>query len=255
MSQPKIIVWDIETIPNLKKALEYWPELSNFYGKTLKATITSIACIGWKYAGGSKVECINAWDFSRWDKNRNDDYSVCKAFHEIIKDADAIVTQNGRRFDWKHLQTRLIHHGLDPLHKIPHIDTKVLASKNLFMINNKLGTLGREFVKDDKLDNGGWQLWVDTWHKKPEALKLMEKYCKQDVELLDKVFQVLKPFAKNLPNFNHWSSEKVCPNCGSDNVYFNGWHHTQAMSYRRMFCKDCRSHSKLVGKNEHPRNL
>lgn len=255
MGKPKIVIFDLETLPNLDEALKVWCQLSQYPGKTLRASITSIICAGWKYAGGSKTHCINAWDYKNWKKDKNDDSEVCKAIYEIIKDCDAVVTHNGARFDWKYLQTRLLINGLPPLRNIPHIDTKTLSSKNLFLFNNKLNTLGEFLVSDKKLENGGWQLWVDVYNNCEKAKRLMTRYCKQDVRLLEKCFDVLRPFAKNIPNHNLYTDEKVCSSCGSDNTMFNGWHYTKTQIYQRLFCKDCRSYSRLDKKDKNPRSI
>lgn len=239
--EPRIIFFDLETLPNLEEALKVWPQLSQYPGKTLRASITSIICAGWKEYGKKRVNCINAWDYKNWDKDVNDDYEVCKAIREVLDGADAVVTHNGKRFDWKYLQTRLLYHGFDPLHRINHVDTKALASSNLFVFNNKLGTIGQFLVGDNKLENGGWDLWVDVHKKKKSAMNLMARYCKQDVALLEKVFEKLKPLIKNLPNYNNFNmvDQMVCPNCGSGKFHGHGMKHTKTRSYRRYLCQDC----------------
>jgi len=49
----------------------------------------------------------------------------CQEIYKVLSEADAVVTHNGKRFDWKFLQTRLIKHKLKPMSKTPHIDTCV----------------------------------------------------------------------------------------------------------------------------------
>lgn len=260
MSEPKIVIFDLEIIPDLKQALKYWTQLSQFYGKTLKANVTSILCAGWKLHGQPETHCINAWDYSRWKKDINDDYTVCKEIYNVLKNADAVVTHNGKRFDWKYLQTRLIINGFPPLPRIQHIDTCQLAKSNLYMINNKLGTIGREFVMDDKLDNGGWDLWVRCHNKEQEALDTMELYCLQDVDLLEKVFEIMKPFVKNLPNRNLYRTQKdfdegnvVCPTCGSKEIKRWGYVYTRLHKKQRIMCKSCNSHACLTLTDKNPR--
>lgn len=261
---PKIVVFDLEIMPNLKEALRVWPQLSQFPGKTLKASITSIINAGWKYHGDHETQCINAWDFkSRWKKNKNDDYAVCKAIAEVLKDADAVVTHNGKRFDWKYLQTRLMINKLPPLPtSIKHIDTCSLVKSNLYLFNNRLNTVGKFLVEDEKLDHEGWDLWVKVHEKDPEAMATMEKYCIQDVDLLDKVFTELRPFAKNLPNKNLYRSAQkiidegeVCPTCGSENLVGWGWYHTKTDSFQRFRCKDCNATCRGTQKNKQLRSL
>lgn len=260
MAKPRIIVFDLETLPNLRAALENWPGICNSYGKitTLTAQMSSIICAGWKVHGERKTHCINAWDFPRWKKDVNDDFEVVKALYEVLASSDAIVTHNGVRFDWKHLQTRIIYHGLPPLPKIPHIDTKQLASRHLYAFNNRLGNLGKFLEKEDKLDHDGWEMWVDVYDRKAKAMRKMEKYCKQDVNLLDKLFTRLKPFAK-LPNYNLFTGEsgadRACPSCGSVNAQSKGWRYTATMKYRRYICKQCGSYFMTDRKNLNPRGL
>lgn len=260
MAEPNIIFFDIETIPDFEKAMEVWCQLSNYPGLTMKATISTLLCVGWKKLGEKRTHCINAWDYPNWLKDVNDDKEVCKAIHEILKDADAVVTHNGRRFDWRHIQTRFLFHGLPPLPNIPHIDTCLVARKNLLSFNNRLGYLGKWLVGDTKLENGGWELWVKARKRVKSACKLMEKYCKQDVILLEKVFMELRPFIKNLPNRNITRSNKqiiegtwLCPTCGSSDLKRNGWAYTKTMKYQRVLCLHCGSSSRLDTKETRPR--
>ncbi len=172
-NEPKIVIFDLETLPNLPEALKVWPSLSTYPGQTLRATVSTIICGGWKIYGKKQVHCINAWDFSRWEKDVNDDYFVVKALHKVLYDADAVVTHNGKNFDWKFLQTRLMYHGLQPLHKIRHLDTKELAKRNLYSFNNRLGTIGEWLVNDKKRWHEGWGLWVKVYGHDPTAMAKM----------------------------------------------------------------------------------
>ena len=254
--EPKIIFFDLETIPDFKEAMKVWCQLSNYPGQTMKATITTIICVGWKQLGKKRTHCINAWDFPEWENDINDDKKVCQAIYEVLKDADALVTHNGVRFDWKHLQTRLMFHGLPVLAKVKHIDTCLVARKNLLSFNNRLGYFGDWLVSDSKLENGGWELWVKVSKRIKSAQKLMTKYCKQDVILLEKVFDKLKPFIKNLPNRNMFRTfiqeADVCPSCGSIDIIKNGNAYTATRMYQRYMCNHCGSFSRGDAKD---RNL
>lgn len=244
----------------MKKAIEVWTQLSNYPGLTMKATITSIICVGHKELYSKKVSCINAWDFPEWEKDINDDSQVCKAIYDVLKDADAVVTHNGRRFDWKHLQTRLLANGLPPLPNIIHVDTCQIAKKNLLSFNNKLGYLGEWLLGDTKLDNGGWQLWLKVSQRVKSACKMMEKYCKQDVVLLEKLFLQLRPFIKNLPNRNIGRISRglegdACPTCGSTDLRLWGFYYTKTGKFQRVYCNNCNSTCRLDAKNNNPRAI
>lgn len=257
MSEPKIVLFDLETIPNLEEALKVWPQLSTFPGRTLKATVSTILCAAWKTYGEKKVDCVRAWDFRSWKRSVNDDKKICEALYEALSDADAVVTHNGRRFDWKFLQTRLRYHKLPPLPKIHHIDTKATSSKHMYAFNNRLGYLGEQFAGTRKLDHEGWELWVKCWHKDPKAMKTMEKYNIQDVIALEKLFIELKPLIDEIPNYNLFKEhdKPACPKCGSTRLLSNGYRHTQTRSYKRYQCQDCRCWMRVDAKDRNPRGI
>lgn len=256
MGKPKIILFDLETIPNLREALKVWPQLSAYPGRTMKATITTIACAGWKELGSKKTHCIKAWDFPQWEKDINDDSQVTKAIREVIAGADAVITHNGKKFDWKFLQTRILKHKLDPLAKINHIDTVAEARRNMFNFSNRLGEIGKFLLDEDKMDHEGWELWVKVCERNKTAMHTMARYCKQDVDLLEKVFLQLRPFISNIPNYNLFRLvDIVCPSCGSQDIVKHGWKVTKAKKYRRMQCKDCGSISRLNLDETLPRSM
>jgi len=256
--EPRIILFDLEIIPDLNEALRVWTQLSQYPGKTLRATITSICCAGWKVYGQKQTHCINAWDYKKnWKKDVNDDSEVVKAIAEVLEGADAVVSHNGIRFDWKYVQTRIMKHKLPPLPKIAHIDTCSLAKQNLFAFNNKLNTVGELLANEQKLSHQGWDLWVETHKREQKAMDKMEKYCKQDVKLLEKVFTQMRPFAKNIPNYDLSSLGKkpTCPNCGSTRLANKGYQYTKTNTFKRYRCFDCASYSRTNAKNRGVRSI
>lgn len=244
MTGPRIIFVDLESLPNLRQGLIKWTRLGDWPGRTMK--LSSIICFGYKELGENKTHCVNAWDFPKWKKDVNNDYEVVNKAYKILKDADCIVTHNGKKFDWKLLQTRLLANGLPALPRIVHIDTLQVVRQNLYMFSNALGELGKELLNDDKMENGGWQLWVDVWDRKKSAQDIMTQYCKKDVELLEKLFLKLRPFIKNIPNYGIYKNDelgKYCPTCGGVDLKKRGTRiqrHSFIQSYQ---CKTCGSYS------------
>lgn len=256
--EPRIVLFDLETLPNLKEALKVWPMLSDFPGQTLRASITSIICFGYKVFGEAGANCINAWDFSAWNKNINDDGPLVRKAYSILENADCVVTHNGIRFDWKYFQTRCAFHGLKPLPKIPHVDTCQLAKSHLYLFRNNLKHLAKFFETEDKIDTGGWDLWVRVHNKEEAAMRDMSNYCIGDVIALEQIFKKLRPFASNIPNYNQFhlkGSKKACPSCGSTRIFKNGMKYTKTMSYQRYTCKDCGSNSRTDVKDLNPRSI
>lgn len=251
----RIILFDLEILPNLLEALKVWPQISNYPGTTLKASVTSIICAGWKVLNQDGVHCINAWDFPEWQEDINNDKKVCEAISAILQDAHCVVTHNGKKFDWKFLQTRLRYHKLPPLPPINHVDTCAEAKRELYVFNNRLQTIARFLTDMEKRENEGWDLWVKVWHRDPAAQSEMTKYCKQDVLVLESVFNEIRPIVRGLPNQNLFSpmKENVCPHCGSTRIRKEGKRYTQTGAYQRYICTDCHAYSRTNLADQLPR--
>lgn len=245
MSKPKIVFFDLETLMNMREIAKRFPSMSAYPGRTLKANINSIICFGYKIHGHKKAKCINAWDFkAKWKKDVNDDYAVCKAAYDILKDADEVITHNGKRFDWKFLQTRLAYHGLPTLPRIKHTDTCQLAKSNLYLYDNKLNTVAEHLGCSQKLAHTGWQMWVDVLNRKKSAQALMSKYCKQDVDVLEEVYHKLRSLSSNAIATAKVIQDGVreCPTCGESSLHKAGMRHTKTKSYMRYRCNSCGSY-------------
>jgi len=257
-NDPKIVLFDLETLPDPNEAVKVWPQISAFPGRTLRATITSCICAGWKVFGEKKAHVVSAWDFPKaWKKDVNNDYHVVKAIYDELCDADCIVTHNGKRFDERYLQTRLLKHGLPPLPRILHVDTKQVAQRNLFSFSNKLDYLGEQFIGERKLDHEGWELWVKVFRRDEKSQNKMARYCKQDVNLLEKNFRKLRPFMRNIPNHNLFTegTRGVCHNCGSSRIKSAGMKYTNTNSYQRLRCKDCGTYVRVDKLGRMPRTI
>jgi hypothetical protein len=238
MKQPKIVLWDLETMSDLDQIFKNIPSIGNWPGRTMKGDMMSIINVGWKILGEDKVHCESSWDLT---DDINNDSAICHLAYEILHDADGIVTHNGKRFDVKVLNTRLAKWGLPSLPKMPHADTCVIARRALSLYSNRLNDVSQFFNLSGKLENGGWQLWVDVHRGCPKAKKLMVDYCKQDVVALEEVFLKLRQYAKasELPNYRLFTDKEVCPSCGSSKTQKHGVRHTSSKLVQRYRCLDC----------------
>lgn len=257
--EPKIVCFDLEIIPDLRKALKYWPKLhSPFKNKTLSASVTSICCFGWKILGEPEVHCINAWDFPSWQSDVNEDLPLIEEALKVLNSADQIITHNGTNFDKKYFQTRLAIKKQQLLRDDPHSDTKILSARNFYFIDNKLDTLTKELGLEEKMDHGlGWELWERTHERDPEAMKIMEEYCKKDVVALESLYRKFRPLDKRAVNFNLWvdPGKLACPKCGSTLLSSDGYRTTTTMRYKRMRCQSCYSPLRLDARDQNPRAI
>lgn len=255
MSEPKIVFYDLETLPNLPEVMKEIPGLGDYPGKTLKASINSIICFGHHILGEKKTKCLSAWDFPAWRKDVNDDHALVKAARDVLIDADCVVTFNGKRFDEKVLNTRLMLNGLDPLPKIKHVDVYQVVKSNLSLIRNNLKTCARLLTNKKKLDTGGWELWVKVLNRNQKAMRDMSSYCMGDVDALKALFNRVRPFITTLPNQNLYVTglKPLCPSCGSSRLISNGWRPTASSVYRRYSCKDCGAWCRTDSRDKNPR--
>lgn len=259
--EPRVVLYDIETLPDLQQALHVWPSLSNYPGLTFKASINSVCCFGWKVLGEEKANVICAWDFPEWNVNVNDDIPLLKSAYEVLNSADAVITQNGKKFDEPFLQTRFLLKDLPGLPPTKHVDTKQLAKKFSFF-SNSLKYLAEQLTEQRKMENEGWSLWVKVHGRDAAAMKLMSEYCAQDVEALEAVFRKLRRAsggANALPNHNLFNVAQgglnCCPHCGSTRLMKNGVRHSQTGSYQRYHCNDCFASSRTDVRDRLPRSL
>lgn len=209
-----------------------------------------------------KPKCASIWD--RKYKNINDDYILVKTAHDILQDVELIVTYNGKKFDMKHLNTRIMYHryhgrkdlSLKPLPKIKHIDLLQVMRQNYLMYSNKLGKVGKFFNVGEKEDTGGWDLWVDVYQGKKSAQRKMTSYCKQDVMLLKKLYLELRSLLKGIPNYNQFFKEEtnLCPNCGSTRLHNAGTRVSGDKIQQRLRCYDCGTWS-FINKSKLPKAI
>ena len=240
--RPRIIIADIETLPDLPEALKVWTQLSNFPGRTFKATINSIACFGYRVAGTNESRVISAWDYKGWDSDVNDDRQLVRDAARILKTADIVVTQNGDRFDIPFIQTRLMKNKLSRLPEIFSVDTKKEAKRQMSAFSNSLNYLAEQFTDVRKMENEGWPLWIKVHGRDQEAMKTMAIYCAQDLVATEALFDVLRLGIKKFPNMNQFFLEEDrCTNCGNQTLRKAGTRTLKERFVQRLQCITCGS--------------
>lgn len=250
-------MYDIEILADMDAAARNWFKLSNYPGITLRADLNSVISFAWREVGKPEVRSICAWDNPEsWNRNINDDKWICEKIAEVLKGADAFVTHNGKRFDHKFLATRFLIQDIKPgIPDVPHIDTCALLKKHTFLSSNSLANAARVLTEEEKMDSGGADLWYAVRQRDPQAQELIRKYNEQDVVAMSAVFTELRPFAKNLPNYNLFydGEQQVCPLCGSTRLIKFGFRFSKTKKFQRYLCHDCGGESRTNMKDALPR--
>jgi hypothetical protein len=233
----KIIFWDVETSWVKAYTWNLWPQNGIPHNNIIEDW--TILCGAWKELGNDKVHAVAV-------KKVGDDKEVVKKLRDVLSDASLIVGHNADKFDVKKLNARLIFHGLEPLAKIPTLDTLKEVKKIAAFTSNRLDFLGKVLTGKGKIHNSP-SLWVDVMNGSKKALKEMVEYNKVDVEVLEAVYERLKPYVKNHPHVGVMKGEDkncTCRNCGSKNVKKNGIRYSAAgVKRQEIKCKDCHAYS------------
>ena len=234
---PKIAKWDIETSPMVVATFGLFDQNISI-GSVIHDWF--IICASWQWEGQDHINSVKLTDFpKRFKKDFRDDEDVVKAIHNMLMQADIIVAQNGDNFDIKKLCARAIYHKLPPLPYIPSVDTLKEARRTFKFTSNKLDYIGQFLTGEAKMDTPTG-LWMKAMSGDREAIGIMSEYCDQDIVLLTKVYEALKPHMKNHPNMNVFSGgDYQCPTCQSPNIVRQGLKVTRAGKKQKWQCQAC----------------
>ena len=200
----------------------------------------------WKWAHEiSRYHIKITDDKKRFKKNFRDDYIVAVKLHALMTEADVIVAHNGDAFDIKHANTLFINHGLGPIPERKSLDTLKAARKYFAFAGNDLDSLSKRFGGKGKNQKPDWYKMTDG---DPKAINVAATYCMNDVAELDRVFNNIRPFMRNLPKPRQLPKEKkelnhygitCCDACGSKRIQNKSLGGIPPKLYPRVRCSEC----------------
>ena len=226
----KILHLDIETAPHKVYAWGLWGQNISI-NQIVESGYTMCWAAKWHDKKGVMFDSLH----------QSTEKQMLKEIFNLMSEADAIVHYNGDKFDIPTLNKEFLLHGLGVPTPSHHIDLLKTARNRFRFASNKLDYIAQELGLGAKVKHMGMDLWKDCMDGDDKAWKLMEKYNKQDVVLLEKVYEKLLPWIKAHPNHSLFSNteQPVCPNCGSENIKKNGTEATLTMKYQRYRCNAC----------------
>lgn len=229
----KLLVLDIEWRPTKAYVWQAWkqditPDKIIEHGGLL--------CVAAKWLGQKGV-----YFFSEWGDGKE---GMLKGIHELMSEAEAVLTYNGDKYDIPKLMGEFALAGMAPPPPPTSIDL-IKNVKKLGFFMNRLGFIGPLFGLGQKVDNGGFKLWVDIEKGSVVAQNKMKRYNVRDVVLLEELYKRILPFIKNHPNFND-QKNGACGACGSTDLHKRGFRRTKAFRIQRLQCQGCGSWSEGV---------
>jgi DNA polymerase III epsilon subunit-like protein len=237
---PRIAFWDIEISPTT----------GTFWGSKYETNILEIThpwvILSFSWKEGKEFITKALPDYAGYKKGSLDDLNLVRELHGLMSRVDILVGQNGDQFDCKKLNARFAIHGLPPPAPYKTVDTLKVARQKFGFTSNKLDDLGETLGLGRKLEHEGYNLWRKCMDGDLKAWKKMKKYNKQDVVLLEKVYDRLLPYMTNHPNVGMWNQGTVCSKCGSKNLESRGFYRNKTTQYRRIQCHDCGSWMRTV---------
>lgn len=241
MTEPRILIYDLETAPNLGYTWEKWD--TNVVGFRNQWFILSFA---YKWLGEKQTHVLALPDFPLYKKDPMNDRELAKALRELFDQADVTVTHNGITFDAPKAHTRMLVHGIDPPSHYQEVDTLRVARKRFAFTSNRLGDLCDLLGIPSKADPGGFKTWLGCMNGDERAWKRMKSYNARDVVVTEKLYLRFLPWMQTHPNLAALSDRpEACPRCRSTNgMIARGWRHTAATRSRLYQCVECRGYSR-----------
>jgi len=227
MPQPKILFLDIETAPNLVHVWGLWQQN---VGLPQIIDAGYVMCWAAKWLGGDEVYFNSVY--------QSDPEAMLEEIHTLLGHADAVVHYNGTKFDIPTLNKEFILYDMNPPAPYKQIDLLKTARSQFKFPSNKLDYIAQALGLGRKTKHIGHELWIQCMQDDPKAWEMMEEYNKNDVILLERVYNKLKPWIKGHINHSLFT-DKVCPTCGGHHFQKRGVTITNSCKYQRYQCQDC----------------
>ena len=183
----KILLLDIEVSPNIVSTWRIGNKVFLSPENIIKER--AIICVAYKWYGEQEIKSLQWKD--------GDDKDLLVKFSKLVSEADIVLHQNGDSFDIPWIRTRCIFHKIPFPAKINSLDTLKYARWGFYFNSNKLDYLGKYLGVGQKVETPK-DLWTKVAiNNDKKALKEMVEYCKRDIQLLEDVYNRLKPYLKD----------------------------------------------------------
>lgn len=228
-SNMKMLFIDIETRPNLGY---FWGLFNQNIGIVQIEEACEMMCFVAKWYGDDETMFFHG---------RTDRQQMIAAAWKLLDEADVVVHFYGSEFDVKHLNREFLLNGFPPPSPFKQIDLKKVVSKRFNFTSNKLQWVSTQLGLEGK-ESTDFDLWKDCMNDDDDAWAKMESYNRQDVLLLEDVYEILLPWIPAHPSRHFYDGGEGCPSCGAGKLEENGYFTTRVSKFQQYRCSGCGSY-------------
>lgn len=195
-SGPKTLFIDIETSPLFAALWSMWQ-----HGVGLNQIKSDWIILSFCAKWGHSDEVI--YKDLRGKVDKEDDSELVEELFHLLNEADIVVAHNGRKFDVKKINARLLINGFPKPSPFKIVDTLEIAKKQFAFTSNKLEYLTDKLCETKKSKHAkfsGYELWAECLRDNIEAWEEMKSYNVLDVLSLEELYHVLSSWSNVIPN-------------------------------------------------------
>jgi len=234
----KILLYDLETSHIIARVFSLW---QNGINPDDVIRDWSLLCFSAKWLFEDEVMSFKMTEeeLKTWDDRR-----IVKELWKLMDEATHIIAHNAAKFDNRKSNAKFLKYDLKLPSPYQTIDTLQHAKRKFALTSNRLSYIAEYLGLESKMETSKG-LWNKVEDGDFEALKEMDKYCQQDVKVLEEVYLKLRPYMSSHPNIGLFIEDNVhsCPSCGSTHITWNplNMYVTTSNVYSGFRCDDCGS--------------
>lgn len=227
---------DIETSPHIAYV---WKLFDENIGIDQLIEPTRMICVAWKFDDSDETDFAAEWEKGGHKK-------MVQRVHKAMDEADAVVHYNGTTFDEGHLNREFLEAGLPPPARPQTIDLIKTIRHRFRFASAKLAHITEVLELRNGKIKTDFTLWSRVLDGEVAAREEMERYNREDVELLVDLYDAILPWIDRHPNVALYEGdgELRCTRCASTNLIKAGFRYTTAGKFQQYQCKDCGSVSR-----------
>ena len=229
----QILLLDIETAPNTAHVWGLWNQNVSI-NQLMESSY--VMCWAAKWLGKKQIMFDSIMESSH--------SNMIKGVKKLLDECDAVIHYNGSKFDIPTLNKEFLLLGLSPPAPYKEIDLLRTARSRFKFPSNKLDYVAQQLGVGKKTHHTGHELWLKCMARDKKAWATMKKYNKNDVVILEKVYEKMLGWINNHPNHNMYTDIRVCPKCGSNHLQRRGTACNTRFVYTRYQCQSCGSWSR-----------